>query len=591
MMLSWRNRRAPRPSQVGGTRPARQARRTVPTLEALEGRTLLSFAPAVNHDVGTQPGSVAVADFRGNGKLDLAVANIYGNNVSILLGNGDGTFQNAVNYDVGTHPRGLAVGDFRGNGRLDLAVVDRTNFGENGQVSILLGNGDGTFHSAVTYAAGGTADAIALGDFHGDGHIDLAVANYSDDTVSILRGNGDGTFASAVTYAAGRGPTSIAVGDFNEDGKPDLAVADRTDNTVSVLLNDGTGRFPSRVAYSAGTGPSFVVAADFNADHHLDLAVANRGNGTDHGNVSVLLGNGNGTFRSAVNYTAGTYPWALAVGNFHGDGNTDLAVANKGSGTVSVLRGNGDGTFRSAVDYAADSQPFAVAVGDFNGDTAPDLVVANSNSNDVSVLLNRPEATHFRVSAPDEVTAGAPFDITVTALSAFNTTVTDYAGTVTFTNPGDGATVPDDYPFTAADRGTHPFPAGGVFIRAGGQTIAVADAATPTIAGSKGVTVDPEAADHLRLDGPPSVGSDEAFALTVTVLDRYNNTVTGYTGTVTFTSSDSAPLLPHDYTFTADDQGQHVFIGVMLHDVGDQTIRAADTLDPTLAGTLTVSVG
>ena len=145
---------------------------------------------------------------------------------------------------------------------------------------------------------------MAVGDFNGDGKADLAVANYGSDNVSVLLGNGNGTFQAAVNYAAGTSPHSVAVGDFNGDGKADLAVANYGSNNVSVLLGNGNGTFQAAVNYAAGTSPCSVAVGDFNGDGKADLAVANYGSN----NVSVLLGNGNGTFQAAVNYAAGTDP-------------------------------------------------------------------------------------------------------------------------------------------------------------------------------------------------------------------------------------------------------------------------------------------
>jgi hypothetical protein len=172
-----------------------------------------------------------------------------------------------------------------------------------------------------------------VGDFNGDGKLDLAVTNVLFSSVSVLLGNGDGTFGAATNYGAGFTPLSVAVGDFNGDGKLDLAVANASDNTVSVLLGNGTGGFGAAINYAVASGPRSVEVGDFNGDGKLDLVVANR----DSNSVSVLLGNGDGTFGAATNYTVGADPVSVAVGDFNGDGALDLAVPNAFSNNVSVL--------------------------------------------------------------------------------------------------------------------------------------------------------------------------------------------------------------------------------------------------------------
>jgi hypothetical protein len=340
---------------------------------------------------GTDPVSIAVGDFNGDGKLDLAVANKGSNNLKILLGNGDSTFTpTSASPAAGATPYGLVVGDFNGDGKLDLAVA---NPGSN-SVTILLGNGDGTFTPpSASPAAGTTPHELAVGDFNGDGKLDLAVANSGSNTVTILLGNGDGTFTpSAASPATGSLPFGIAVGDFNGDGKLDLAVTNQTDSTVTLLLGNGDGTFtPAATSPATGSSPSGIAVGDFNGDGKLDLAVVNSGSNT----VTILLGNGDGTFTpSAASPATGSLPFGIAVGDFNGDGKLDLAVTNQTDSTVTLLLGNGDGTFTPAASSpATGAQPMGVAAGNFNGDGRLGLATANGGSNNVSVLIQFPMAS------------------------------------------------------------------------------------------------------------------------------------------------------------------------------------------------------
>ena len=308
---------------------------------------------------GSGPSLMAVGDFNGDGNLDLAVANEGSNNISVLLGNGHGGFQTHVDYPTGPEPSSIAVGDFNGDGKLDLAVADQNCPASScgpASVSILLGKGDGTFEPSVQYSTGSGTYSVAVGDFNGDGKLDLAVAASGDGTVDpggidVLLGNGDGTFQAAVKYGTGSGtnPTSVAVGDFNRDGKLDLAATNAACATpcgnVAVLLGNGDGTFQPAVNYNAGAQPLSIAVGDFNLDGKLDLAVAN----ASTYNVSVLLGNGDGTFPNAVNYSTNGGAFSVAVADLNGDGKPDLIAA---SGSVTVFLGNGNGTFRGGVNYA-----------------------------------------------------------------------------------------------------------------------------------------------------------------------------------------------------------------------------------------------
>ena len=304
-------------------------------------------------------------------------------------------------YGAGSYPYDIALGDFDNDGKPDIVVSEQAGLD---MVEVLLGNGDGTFSTAVPYSAGHNTFYCTVGDFNGDGNLDIAVSNHSDNTISIFLGNGDGTFRSQLVSAAGLTPAEMAVGDFNKDGKLDIVVMNDEETTFSILHGNGDGTFQSPVAYASGTNPAYpdgsssnFAVGDFNHDGNLDLAISNSSNNT----VSIVLGNGDGTFRAPVTYSVGTWPMQIATADFNGDGNLDIAVANATSpGTVSVLLGHGDGTFQSPVTDPSEAYSGAVVVGDFNGDGKLDLAV------DGAILYGNGDGT-FR--APTAVSTGGVF--------------------------------------------------------------------------------------------------------------------------------------------------------------------------------------
>ncbi|WP_263382846.1 FG-GAP repeat domain-containing protein [Granulicella arctica] len=278
--------------------------------------------------------------------------------------------------------------------------------------------------SGSTHAVG--VQISATGDFNEDGVPDLAVSNLFDGNVGILIGNGNGTFQPAVTYTTSAGPYGIGVGDFNGDGHQDLAVTNVGAGTVSILTGDGTGVFTAQTPVAVGYQPYEITVGDFNNDGALDLAVTNFGaNNTTPGQIVVLLNNGRGGFPVAkqVVTPVGLDPIALVTGNFGVDGNLGLVVANSYEGSVGLLLGNGDGSFQPQVVYSTNtgsqtqgnngSIPYAAAVGDFNNDGFPDVVVATLNSSSVTILQNTGAGT-FTVQPPIAT------DLNPISVAAFN---------------------------------------------------------------------------------------------------------------------------------------------------------------------------
>ncbi len=283
-------------------------------------------------------------------------------------------------FPVGSKPEAIATGDFNGDGYPDLAVA---NEGDN-TVSILLNNGSGSFTTGQVIAVPAGPVAILAGDFNGDGKTDLAVASSAANLVTVLLGKGDGTFSIGSEIFVASDPVALVAGDFNGDGKTDLAVASSAANTVSILLGNGDGSFASPVAIPVGTAPVALAAGDFNGDGKTDFAVVDQGDN----DVLILTGNGDGTFNRGGAFPTGKMPAAIASGNFTNNGFLDLAVANENDNTVSILLGNGDGTFQPAINFPTGSTPVALLAADFTSNGFVDLAVANQGDNTVSVLLN-----------------------------------------------------------------------------------------------------------------------------------------------------------------------------------------------------------
>jgi hypothetical protein len=345
------------------------------TITVFPGKGNGTLGSPVSTTIAVSIECMAAADFNNDGKLDLT------SGTAVLLGNGDGTFQSPLPVPGGSC--NVAVADLNHDGNLDLVTGNPSS--EN--IRVHLGNGTGKFDAGKTYHTGHTAGAvIQVADFNGDGSPDLAALNRDDDDVTVLLNKGDGTFTVGKTWNIGFGThsccASLAVDDFNQDHKPDLAAIVNL-GELSVILGNGNGTFQAEFAQNDQKFLQFLntqIAADVNNDHKEDLVFSG----------GVVLGNGDGSFRPAIPFPSGFY--ATTVGNFTSDGKLDVAgPGSNNTGGVSVCLGKGNGTFQNPVVYDQGVQHQFVLAGDFNNDGKLDL--AASDQGGISILLGNGDGT------------------------------------------------------------------------------------------------------------------------------------------------------------------------------------------------------
>ncbi len=357
----------------------------------------VKFLPVRTFNAGTQPRSVAASDINGDGKDDLVIANDVGG-VSILLSDGNGHFNSLPPISIGGQgASSITVGDLDNDNKPDIVA---TNSLRDNDLSVLVGNGNGTFRSKGTFPVGAWSNSVTIGRFNIDSKPDLAVANFDDNNISILNGNGDGTFSSNTTIGEVNSPISIAVDDFNEDDKSDLVVANYRTSEVSLISN---GQVYRRIPIDkfdgrGGTSALSVTADDFDGDKNADFAVANWSDDS----ISLFFGKGNGSFDTPkILDFAGNWQgvYSIKTGDFNGDGKKDLAAARFYNNEIAIFLGEGDRKFSTPTLFSLGSsiphfteesklllRLTQLTVGDFDGDGKSDLARANFDGNNVSVL-------------------------------------------------------------------------------------------------------------------------------------------------------------------------------------------------------------
>ncbi len=363
------------------------------TLLPTIGVAQISFDPAASYAVGQRPSGVAVADFDGKLRPDIAVTSDTPDKVSILFNNGSGTFGTPVVVSLGggTSPHGIVAADFDGDLDIDLAVVLK-----NIDSVQLLVNSGGAFNTGAVTDVNGTLPREAVsGDLDNNGLPDVVTTNRDSEDISVLLNNG-GALTAGVIYSAGLDPRGLALGHFNNDSFLDLAVAAHDDRQVSVLLNDGDGTFGAPIALSLGNElrPAGVTAADVDGDGLMDIVASSSGDLLNR--ATLFRRTGSGTFAAPQNYAvSGVNPEGIVALDLDVDGRIDIATADQDSDQVSALRNLGSLSFAAAVSLPVGTTPGPLVAIDLDGNGAPDLVTTNQSSQNISVLINRATAAVF----------------------------------------------------------------------------------------------------------------------------------------------------------------------------------------------------
>jgi VCBS repeat-containing protein len=360
---------------------------------------------------GDSPVSVATGDFNADNDPDLAVANRFSSDVSVLLGGAAGSFTGPTSFPTGFFSNSVAVGNFNADADQDPDLAVANAF--DGTVSVLLGGPDGDFTGPTNFAAG-FPYVVAVGDFNRDGDPDLVVADHVAGDLSVLVGGPGGSFSGPTTVATGTGTAAVAVGEFNQDGDPDLAVGDYDTGRVLVLLGSSGATFGDPTMIGNGADPISVAVGEFNQDGDPDLAVAE-----ESGQVLVLLGGSGGGFAGPTALLSGSQLQgglsSVAVGDFNRDGDPDLVVAHRSGNQVRVLLGGPGGSFGSPYSFPTGTLPASVAVADFDADGKPDLATAHPTTHTVAVLLNTTVTNRAPTAAADAYSTNEDTALTVNA--------------------------------------------------------------------------------------------------------------------------------------------------------------------------------
>jgi Ca2+-binding RTX toxin-like protein len=392
----------------------------MPNLKTTTTRTSIepaTFAPPTAFAVDFDPSYMSAADVNGDGSADLVTANRtyndnYADTVSVLLGDGKGSFAQPTTFAVGQSPDPVSVADVNGDGNADLVTANQGTFDQdtyawkNSNISMLLGDGKGSFAPQITFAMESTFashnsafathhNSINVADVNGDDKLDIVKAN--SNNISVLLGNGKGSFAIPTTFTGtGFESSTMNVADMNSDGKMDAITANEYGNDISVLLGDGEGGFAqpttfvtssNKSRFSSGWNPKLMSVADMNGDGNVDLVImADNSNG----HFLLLLGDGKGSFAQPTTWASSYYGY-MSVADINGDGNADVITNGSGSDFISVSLGDGLGNFVESRIFT-DKSLKSMSVADMNGDGKLDITTAGAEKygyqeNNVWVLL------------------------------------------------------------------------------------------------------------------------------------------------------------------------------------------------------------